>query len=51
MQPSEIKDKIESIRTVIDDVHSKRPLTPEEKARLLQVLVYLRFRNECLELS
>ncbi len=49
MNPAEIKTEIEAIRQLIDNMHASKPFTPEEKARLLQVLVYLRFRNEVVE--
>lgn len=50
MQAKEINAEVDKIRKQIDDLHASKPLTPEEKARVLQVLVYLRFRNEVIEL-
>lgn len=50
MNTDQINSEVDKIRKQIDAQHASKPLTPDEKARLLQVLVYLRFRNEVVEL-
>jgi hypothetical protein len=51
MNIDNIRNEIAQIRKTLDDLHASKPLTPDERARLLQVLVYLRFHREVIELS
>jgi hypothetical protein len=50
MKPTEIVQQIIKIQDGLEQLHGARPLTPQEKALLLMTLVYLRFRNETIEL-
>lgn len=50
MNPNEIVQTVIKIQDGLEQLHGARPLTPTEKALLLVMFCYLRFRNETLDL-